>query len=106
MACRPRMDTRATQWRIVSWKMISRALHIAVIGAGIGGLTAAVALRQAGFDVNVYEQAPELTEVGGGINLGPNAARILYRLGLGEALDREAVQPIGVHQRRWQDGRT
>jgi salicylate hydroxylase len=47
-----------------------------------------------------------LTEVGGGINMGPNAARILYRLGLGDALDREAVRPASTHQRRWQDGRT
>jgi salicylate hydroxylase len=86
--------------------MTSAPLRIAVIGAGIGGLSAAVALRQAGFDVDVYEQAPELTEVGGGINMGPNACRILYRLGFGEALDREAVRPIGTHQRRWQDGRT
>ena len=68
-------------------------LRIAVIGAGLGGLTAAVALHRAGFDVQVYEQAPELTEVGGGINMGPNAARVLYRLGLGDALDREAVRP-------------
>ena len=81
-------------------------LRIAVIGAGLGGLTAAVALRRAGFDVHVYEQAPELTEVGGGINMGPNAARVLYRLGLGPALDREAVRPLSTHQRRWQDGRT
>jgi salicylate hydroxylase len=81
-------------------------MKIAVIGAGIGGLTAAVALRQAGFDVDVYEQAPQLTEVGGGINMGPNAARILYRLGLGDALDREAIRPASTHQRRWSDGRT
>ena len=81
-------------------------LTIAVIGAGIGGLTAAVALRQAGFEVDVYEQAPELTEVGGGINMAPNATRVLYRLGLGDALDRDAVRPISTHQRRWQDGRT
>ena len=38
--------------------------------------------------------------------MGPNAARILYRLGLGPALDREAVRPLSTHQRRWQDGRT
>ena len=63
-------------------------------------------LRQAGFDVDVYEQAPILTEVGGGINMGPNAVRILHRLGLGEALDRDAVRPISTHQRRWEDGRT
>jgi salicylate hydroxylase len=63
-------------------------------------------LRQAGFDVDVYEQAPILTEVGGGINMGPNAVRILHRLGLGEPLDRDAVRPISTHQRRWEDGRT
>ena len=85
---------------------MSPAPAIAVIGAGIGGLTAALSLRRAGFEVDVYEQAPELTEIGGGINMGPNAARILYRLGLGEGLDRDAVRPIGMHQRRWDDGRT
>jgi salicylate hydroxylase len=81
-------------------------LRIGIIGAGIGGLTAAIALRQAGFEPDVYEQAPELTEVGGGINLGPNAARVLYRLGLGPGLDRDGVRPLVTHQRRWQDGRT
>jgi salicylate hydroxylase len=81
-------------------------LKIAVIGGGIGGLSAAVGLRQAGFEVDVYEQAPELTEVGGGINMGPNAVRVLYRLGLREGLDREGVRPFGSQQRRWQDGRT
>jgi salicylate hydroxylase len=86
--------------------MTAAPLKIAVIGGGIGGLSAAVALRRAGFAVDVYEQAPELTEIGGGINMGPNAARILYRLGLGEGLDREGVRPVGSHQRRWQDGRT
>ena len=83
-----------------------RALRIAVVGGGIGGLTAAVALRQAGFEVDVYEQAPELTEVGGGINMAPNATRVLRRLGLGPDLDREGIRPTGTHQRRWEDGRT
>lgn len=81
-------------------------LRIAVIGGGIGGLTTAVALRQAGFEVDVYEQALELTEVGGGINMAPNATRVLRTLGLGAGLDREGVRPLGTHQRRWQDGRT
>ena len=67
---------------------------------------AAVALGRADFEVDVYAQAPALTEVGGGINMGPNAGRILYRLGLGAALDREAVRPASARQRRWQDGRT
>lgn len=79
---------------------------IAVIGGGLGGLSAALALHRAGFDVDLYEQAPELNEVGGGINMGPNAARILYRLGLGDALDRAAVRPASAHVRRWDDGRT
>jgi len=86
--------------------VIRRPFRIALVGSGIGGLSAALSLRQAGFDVQVYEQAPELTEVGGGINMGPNAVRILYRLGLRDALEREAVRPLGTHQRRWQDGRT
>jgi salicylate hydroxylase len=81
-------------------------MRIAVIGGGIGGLTAALALHRAGFEIDVYEQAPELTEVGGGINMAPNAIRILRRLGLAAGLDREGVRPVGTHQRRWQDGRT
>jgi salicylate hydroxylase len=85
---------------------MSVPLRIAVIGGGIGGLTAALALCQAGFEVDVYEQAQELTQIGGGINMGPNAARVLRRLGLGPGLDREGVRPIGTHQRRWDDGRT
>jgi salicylate hydroxylase len=86
--------------------MNGAARKIAVIGGGLGGLAAALALHRAGFRVDVYEQAPQLTEVGGGINMGPNAARILYRLGLGESLDRAAVRPISAHVRRWDDGRT
>jgi salicylate hydroxylase len=86
--------------------MSGASLRVAVIGGGIGGLTAALSLRQAGFEVDVYEQAPELTQIGGGINMGPNAARILRRLGLAAGLDREGVRPLFTHQRRWQDGRT
>src|ERR1051325_8076818 len=81
-------------------------LRIGIIGAGIGGLTAAVALQQAGFTVDIYEQASELTEVGGGINRASNAVRVLRRLGLRPGLDRDGVQPLVTHQRRWQDGRT
>ena len=79
---------------------------IAVIGGGLGGLAAALTLHRSGFDVDVYEQTPELNEVGGGINMGPNAARILYRLGLGDALDRAAVRPASAHVRRWDNGCT
>src|ERR1700756_2269935 len=86
--------------------MSGASLRGAVVGGGIGGLTAALSLRRAGFEVDVYEQAPELTQIGGGINMGPNAARILRAVGLAVGLDHEGVRPRFTHQRRWQDGRT
>jgi salicylate hydroxylase len=55
---------------------------VAVTGAGLGGLTAALALRKRGFDVTVFEQASELREVGAGVQLGPNAMRVYAALGL------------------------
>ncbi|HEV2301756.1 MAG TPA: FAD-dependent monooxygenase [Stellaceae bacterium] len=79
---------------------------VAVVGAGIGGLTAALSLYRAGLAVEVYEQAPELTTIGGGINMGANAVRVLYRLGLAEGMEREGVLPAEHHTRRWDDGRT
>ncbi len=81
-------------------------LSIAVIGGGIGGTAAALSLLRAGFDVQVYEQASALGEVGAGVQISPNASRILHRLGLADALARMGVKPIAWHQRRWQDGRT
>jgi len=61
-------------------------MRIAIIGGGIGGLTAALALRQFGFEPEVFEQAPELLEVGAAIIMWPNAMRILDRLELGDAV--------------------
>ena len=78
---------------------------VAVIGAGIGGLAAAASLLQAGFDVHVYEQAKALGEVGAGINIGPNASRLLHRLGLADRLGTCGVKPDSFDQRRWDDGR-
>jgi 2-polyprenyl-6-methoxyphenol hydroxylase-like FAD-dependent oxidoreductase len=83
-----------------------REISIAVIGGGIGGLAAALSLLRAGFDVHVYEQATELREVGAGIQISPNASRILHRLGLAKKLATMGVQPLAMHQRRWDDGRT
>jgi 2-polyprenyl-6-methoxyphenol hydroxylase-like FAD-dependent oxidoreductase len=61
-------------------------MRIAIIGGGIGGLTAALALRQFGFEPEIFEQAPELLEVGAAILMWPNAMRVLHRLGLSEAV--------------------
>jgi salicylate hydroxylase len=79
---------------------------IAIIGGGIGGSAAALSLLKAGFDVQVYEQAPELREVGAGIVLTPNAVRVLHHLGFADALAALGVAPSGWRQRRWDDGRT
>ena len=66
---------------------------IAIAGAGIGGLTAACCLLKAGFDVEVFEQAAELGEIGAGIQLSANAMHVLNGLGIGEAIARVSVRP-------------
>jgi 2-polyprenyl-6-methoxyphenol hydroxylase-like FAD-dependent oxidoreductase len=66
---------------------------VLIVGAGIGGLTAALAIAQRGFPVAVFEQAERLEEIGAGIQLSPNAARVLIALGLRERLERRAVAP-------------
>ena len=53
-------------------------MRILIVGAGIGGLTAALALRQAGFDAHVSEQASVLREVGAGVAISPNAVKVLH----------------------------
>jgi 2-polyprenyl-6-methoxyphenol hydroxylase-like FAD-dependent oxidoreductase len=72
---------------------VASARTVFIAGAGVGGLTAALAIAQRGFRVAVFDQAPRLEEVGAGIQLSPNASRILIALGLGEQLQRHAVAP-------------
>ncbi|MBL8631320.1 MAG: FAD-dependent monooxygenase [Rhodospirillaceae bacterium] len=67
--------------------------RIILIGAGIGGLTAALALQRRGFKVAVYEQAPQLGEVGAGLTLSPNATHALEAVGLGGKLAQTASRP-------------
>lgn len=69
---------------------------IVIAGAGIGGLTAALALSREGIPVRVYERAESLREVGAGLQLSPNATRLLERLGVLEGLAPQAVQPVSV----------
>lgn len=75
-----------------------------VVGGGIGGLTAALALASKGVRVTLLEQARELGEVGAGIQLSPNATRVLFALGLAPALDAIAFRPQAVEARTWKLG--
>lgn len=86
--------------------MTKHGICVAIIGGGIGGIAAALSLLRAGIDAHVYEQAQALGEVGAGVQISPNASRILHRLGLADKLAETCVKPVSVHQRRWDDGRT
>ncbi|HET6189846.1 MAG TPA: FAD-dependent monooxygenase, partial [Trebonia sp.] len=72
------------------------ALRAVVVGGGIGGMAAAVALARAGIHVQVYEQARELTEVGAGVSLAPNGLRMLDRLGVGEGIQRLGARHVST----------
>ena len=61
---------------------MARPLSIAIVGAGMGGLAAAAALRRLGIDVTVYEQASQFARIGAGIQIGCNAMKVLRKLGL------------------------
>src|SRR5690606_11234519 len=80
--------------------------HIVVVGAGIGGLTAALGLLRRGFDVDVYEQAKELGEVGAGVQISPNAHRALHALGVLEDLQEISCVAEGKEIRLWNTGQT
>jgi salicylate hydroxylase len=70
-------------------------IRVAIIGGGIGGLSAAVALHQIGAQVRVYEQARELGDVGAGVGLHHNSQRVLDRLGLGQPVSRFGARMSG-----------
>ena len=84
---------------------MSGTKRIALIGAGIGGLTAARALALRGFEVRVFEQSDELKEVGAGIQVAPNSTKVLRALGLEPQLKEAGYQPRSVVVRDWDDGR-
>lgn len=73
--------------------MSDRQMEYLIVGGGIGGLSAALALGRAGIPVHLVEQAHEFAEIGAGLQMGPNAVRSMDRLGVWEAVDKVAVRP-------------
>src|SRR6201991_889912 len=80
--------------------------NVAIVGAGIGGVTAGLALIRQGIGVDVYEQAPGPRELGAGVQISSNGTRVLYALGLGEAAERLGVVVAGKEIRLWSTGQT
>jgi hypothetical protein len=82
--------------------------HVAIVGGGIGGLTCALSLAQhcPGLQISVFEQAPAYKEIGAGIGIGVNAAKILHKLGVGKAANAISGKRNGMHRsmRRWDNG--
>ncbi len=79
-------------------------MRIVIVGAGLGGLVAALSLRKRGFSVQVLEQSSTLGEIGAGIQTAPNASKILFQLGLRDHLESIHTEPQDQVRRRWRDG--
>ena len=78
-------------------RLAKRAL---IVGAGIGGLSAGIALRKAGWDVRIFERAASLRELGFGVGLAPNAMKALGELGVGNIVRARACEPSLAEARR------
>jgi 6-hydroxynicotinate 3-monooxygenase len=85
---------------------MNRKSRIAVVGAGLGGLTAAGFLQRAGFAVKVYEQAPTFSRIGAGIILSANVTKVLRRLGIEGALIAAGIKSQCYISRAWDTGET
>ena len=83
---------------------MKRTTKIAVIGAGLGGMTVAGLLQRAGFPVKVYEQAPAFSRIGAGIHLSSNVMVVMRRLGIEQALSDIGLHPDAFVSRQWDTG--
>lgn len=84
--------------------MTEKNLRIAVVGGGLGGLASAIALAGAGFEVDVFERAPGLGEVGAGINISPQATKALVGIGVGDRIRQVGIPVTGHVQRSMYTG--
>jgi 6-hydroxynicotinate 3-monooxygenase len=84
--------------------VMAKPLSIAVIGAGMGGLAAAAALRKVGIEVTVYEQAGQFVRLGAGIQVGCNAMKVLRGLGLEDRMRGQSFYPRSWNNRDWKTG--
>ncbi|WP_065968149.1 FAD-dependent monooxygenase [Streptomyces sparsogenes] len=82
----------------------TQSFEAVIVGGGLGGMTAALSLRQRGLRVTVLEQAPQFGEIGAGIQTAPNASRVLLGLGLRKRLEVIRTEPQDQVRRRWKDG--
>ena len=86
---------------VVNSKRMNRKPKAIIVGAGIGGITAAIALRQSGIEAAVYERAPELKEIGAGIALASNAMKVLSQLGLSDRVAGQGIPLANGDIRTW-----
>jgi len=84
---------------------MARTPRVAIIGGGIGGLAAAVAMHKRGIEVEVYEQSPQLSEIGAGLNMSPNAMKAFRALGLEDAITAIGYESDFQIIRSWNSGR-
>ena len=82
-----------------------RHISVAIVGAGMGGLTAAATLRRSGFDVQIYEQASRFERIGAGIQMMPNSMKVLRELGVEETLRGRVFEPESHLNREWSTGK-
>jgi 6-hydroxynicotinate 3-monooxygenase len=89
-----------------SGKAMDRKTRIAVVGAGLGGMTVTGFLQRAGFDATIYEQAPSFSRIGAGIILSSNATKVLRRLGVEQMLVDTGIKADCYISRAWDSGET